>query len=70
MKYKTAGGMTKIPTSQSATARLMTKQLVTVRNLRVVKTANMTNVLPMMVSTMSVQKRMTRIMSVQLTNIG
>lgn len=45
----TAGGMTKIPTSQSATAKLITKQLVTVRNRRVVSTDNITNVFPITV---------------------
>lgn len=46
---KTAGGITKMPTSQSATARLITKQLVTVRNRRVVNTDNITNVFPITV---------------------
>lgn len=45
----TAGGMTKMPTSQSATAKLITKQLVTVRNRRVVSTDNITNVFPITV---------------------
>lgn len=42
----TEGGITNIPTNQSATAKLITKQLVTVRNRLVVNTDNMTNVLP------------------------
>lgn len=45
----TAGGITKIPTNQSATARLITKQLVTVRNRRVVSTDNITSVFPITV---------------------
>lgn len=45
----TAGGITKIPTSQSATAKLITKQLVTVRNRRVVSTDNITSVFPITV---------------------
>lgn len=53
----TAGGKTKIPTSQSATARLITKQLVTVRNLLVVITDAITNVLPMIVTAISKQNK-------------
>ena len=53
----TAGGMTKSPTSQSATARLITKQLVTVRRRR---TDKMTNVLPITVTTISTQNMETR----------
>ena len=56
----TAGGMTKSPTSQSATARLITKQLVTVRRRRVVSTDKMTNVLPITVTTISTQNMETR----------
>lgn len=58
-KSITAGGITKIPTSQSATARLITKQLVTVRNRRVVATDRMTKVLPITVMTISVQNSTT-----------
>uniref|UniRef100_A0A182J7R4 Uncharacterized protein n=1 Tax=Anopheles atroparvus TaxID=41427 RepID=A0A182J7R4_ANOAO len=56
----TAGGITKIPTSQSATARLITKQLVTVRRRRVVTTDSITSVLPTTVITISRQKSATR----------
>jgi len=42
----TAGGITKIPTSQSATASDITKQFVTVRSLLVVITATIIRVLP------------------------
>lgn len=45
----TAGGITKIPTNQSATARLITKQFVTVLSLRVVSTDKITNVFPITV---------------------
>ena len=56
----TAGGMTKSPTSQSATARLITKQLVTVRRRRVVSTDKMTSVLPITVTTISTLNMETR----------
>lgn len=49
----TAGGITKIPTSKSATAKLITKQLVTVRSLRVVRTDNITSILPITVTNIS-----------------
>lgn len=52
-KTKTAGGMTKIPTSQSATAKLITKRFVTVLNLRVVMTDRITKVFPIIVVMMS-----------------
>lgn len=52
----TAGGITKMPTKRSATARLITKQFVTVRRRRVVIIAIITNVLPSIVITMSTQK--------------
>lgn len=55
----TAGGITNIPTSQSASARLMTKQFVTVRKRRVVNTDKMTNVLPIIVTMMRRQKSKT-----------
>jgi hypothetical protein len=42
----TFGGITNIPTNQSATARLMTKQFVTVRSRLVVVTAAITSVFP------------------------
>lgn len=45
----TAGGITKIPTNQSATAKLITKQLVTVRKRLVVSTDKITNVFPITV---------------------
>lgn len=45
----TAGGITKIPTNQSATAKLITKQLVTVRRRLVVSTDKITNVFPITV---------------------
>lgn len=48
-KTKTAGGMTKIPTSQSATASEVTKRFVTVRNLLVVMTDRITKVFPIIV---------------------
>lgn len=54
-KTATAGGITKRPTSQSATASDMTKQLVTVRRRRVVSTDNMTNVFPITVNTINIQ---------------
>ena len=53
----TAGGKTNIPTSQSATARLITKQFVTVRNRLVVITDAITNVLPMIVTAISKQNK-------------
>lgn len=53
---KTAGGMTKIPTSQSATAKLITKRFVTVLNLRVVMTDKITKVFPIIVITINKQK--------------
>lgn len=46
---KTAGGMTKVPTIQSATAKLMTKRFVTVRSRLVVMTDRITRVLPIIV---------------------
>lgn len=49
----TAGGITNNPTSQSATARLITKQFVTVRNRLVVSTDKMTSVFPITVITIS-----------------
>lgn len=52
-KTKTAGGMTKIPTSQSATAKLITNRFVTVLNLRVVMTDRITKVFPIIVVMMS-----------------
>uniref|UniRef100_A0A8W7PKM2 Uncharacterized protein n=1 Tax=Anopheles coluzzii TaxID=1518534 RepID=A0A8W7PKM2_ANOCL len=58
--------MTKMPTSQSATARLMTKQLVTVRRRRVVITDSMTSVLPITVTTISRQNSITTTQSCQL----
>lgn len=51
----TAGGMTNRPTSQSATARLITKQLVTVRSRRVVNTDKITKVFPITVNTINIQ---------------
>lgn len=45
--------MTKIPTSQSATAKLITKRFVTVLNLRVVMTERITKVFPIIVVMMS-----------------
>lgn len=57
--YATAGGITNIPTNQSATANDITKQFVTVRNLLVVKTANMTKVLPMTVTTITMLNNIT-----------
>lgn len=45
-----------MPTRKSATARLMTKQLVTVLRRRVVMMAKMTRVLPIMVITIKTQK--------------
>lgn len=48
--------MTNSPTNQSATAKLITKQLVTVRKRRVVITANITNVFPNTVISMSDEK--------------
>lgn len=52
----TAGGITKIPTSQSATAKLITKRFVTVRKRLVVKTDKITKVFPMIVITINKQK--------------
>lgn len=46
----TAGGITKIPTSRSATAKFITKQFVTVRSLRVVKTDSITSIFPITVT--------------------
>lgn len=54
---KTAGGMTKIPTIQSATARLITKRFVTVLNLLVVMTDKITNVFPIIVIIISKQNK-------------
>lgn len=51
----TAGGITKMPTRRSATARLITKQFVTVRRRRVVNTANITRVFPITVTTINVE---------------
>lgn len=48
--------MTKIPTNQSATAKLITKRFVTVRNLRVVMTDKITKVFPIIVITINKQK--------------
>lgn len=61
----TAGGMTKMPTSQSATARDITKQLVTVRSLLVVRIAMMTRVLPTTVTTITMQSNTARLISCQ-----
>lgn len=66
----TAGGITKMPTSQSATARLITKQLVTVRKRRVVITAKITSVLPIIVITMSRHSRQTSTSSVQSQSVS
>lgn len=57
--------MTNIPTSQSATAKLITKQLVTVRSRRVVRTDKITNVFPITVITISTHKSRANIKSVQ-----
>lgn len=56
-KTKTAGGITKIPTNQSATARLITKRFVTVLNLRVVITERMTKVFPIIVMMINNENR-------------
>lgn len=56
----TFGGITNIPTSQSATAKLITKQFVTVRNRLVVITANITNVLPIIVIMINVENKITK----------
>lgn len=55
-KTKTAGGITKMPTSQSATARLITNRLVTVLRRRVVMTDKITKVLPIIVMIINKQK--------------
>lgn len=56
--YATAGGITHIPTNQSAMAKDMTKQLVTVRRRLVVITAKITSVLPKITMTMTMLNRM------------
>jgi hypothetical protein len=55
-KTKTAGGITKTPTSQSATASDITKQFVTVRNRLVVITDKITRVFPTTTSIIRRQK--------------
>lgn len=50
--------MTHIPTSQSAMAKDMTKQFVTVRRRLVVITAKMTRVLPKMTMTITMLNKM------------
>lgn len=56
-KTKTAGGITKMPTNQSATARLITNRLVTVLKRRVVMTDKITKVFPIIVMIINKQKR-------------
>lgn len=56
----TFGGITNNPTSKSATAKLITKQFVTVRNRLVVITANITNVLPIIVIMINVENKITK----------
>lgn len=55
----TASGMTNTPTNQSAIANDITKQLVTVLNLLVVKTARMTKVFPITVIIINTHKSAT-----------
>lgn len=59
----TAGGITKMPTNQSATAKDITKQLVTVLNRRVVKIAIITNVLPTTVTTITMHSKPAKLIS-------
>lgn len=56
--YATAGGMTHTPTNQSAIAKDITKQFVTVRRRLVVMTAKMTRVLPKMTITITMLNNM------------
>lgn len=59
-----------MPTSQSATAKLITKQFVTVRKRRVVSTARITNVFPITVITMSTHNNNANNKSVQSIDVS
>lgn len=62
----TAGGITNMPTSKSAEAKLITKQLVTVRSLLVVSIDNMTSIFPITVTNISSRNEATAIIVDQL----